>query len=381
MKRFFSIIFLLFLGFSFLSAPLVAGSSSVEKANTEAESATIYFFDDRLCPVCAEAKEFIKELEKNNPNIDLKIHPISDVKKLKSVARDYGVEDYKIMSPTIFIGENFFQFRDFTSKQKEMIERAVEGEVVESDCCLISIPFLDIEVDIGDWSLIAISIILGLIDGLNICSVGALVLILSIVLALDSKKKIFFYGGLFILTSVLIYGGLVFIWGKLFEALIGQLEILRIIVGLAALAGGIYFLKEFWRFFRFGPTCQVSKSSLMSNATDRLKKVFQKPKQGLLLLTGAVISFAGIVTLVELPCSVGLPIAFSAILIEAEVSTYQYIGYILVFLLFYALDELIILTGAVLTKKIWFANSKLITWVTFAGALVLLYLAFHYLFG
>ncbi len=355
--------------------------NSLVFAEQAKEEVAIHFFDDRLCPVCRDAKNFIEDLKSDYPEIDLIIYPISDTKKLEEIAKEHRVEDYRVMAPTIFIGDNFFQFRDFTSRNEEMIVQAIQGEKVDGDCCLTRIPILNIEVDIGDWSLPLIAMVLGSIDGFNVCSIGALILILSIVLAFNSKKKIFFFGSLFIITTVVIYGSLVFIWGKLFEALIGQLEILRVIVGLAALGGGIYFFKEFWRFFRYGPTCESSESDIARKAIERVKNVFNKPNQGILILSGAIISFAAIITIIELPCSVGVPIAFSGILIEAGVSLFEYVVYILIFLFFYMLIEMIVFTGAVFTKKIWFAGSKAITWITFTGSVILFYLAFYYLFS
>jgi hypothetical protein len=68
-------------------------------------------------------------------------------------------------------------------------------------------------------------------------------------------------------------------------------------------------------------------------------------------------------------------------LVEEGVSLLEHILYISIYLLFYMLIEIIIFTGAVLTKKIWIANSRAITWVTLAGALILFYLAFYYLFS
>ncbi len=348
-------------------------------SNIKDHEATIHFFDDRLCPVCRDTKEFIESILEEYPQVEFNIYPISNTAKLAEVAREHGVDDYRVMAPSIFIGDNFFQFNHFTSREEEMIIGAIEGELVEKDCCIINIPFLNIEIDISNWSLPVITAILGSIDGFNVCSIGALILILSIVLFLDSKKKIFFFGGLFILTAVIIYGVLVFVWGKLFELLVGQLEILRIIVGLAALGGGIYFFKEFWRFFKYGPTCQTSDSKLAKKATNKLKEVFKQPGQKFYLLAGSVMFFAAVITIVELPCSVGIPIAFSGILIENNLPLASYISYIVLYLFFYMLIELVIFTGAVLTKKIWFAGSKSITWITFVGALILFYLAFYYL--
>ncbi len=371
-------IFILFIISFLLLSPFFQARGEVLE---EREELTIHFFDHRLCSVCRDAKNFVEELVERKENLNLKLYPIQDnIEKLHRMAEEKGIEDYGLMSPTIFIGDNLFQFRDFTSRHEDMIERAIKGEIVEEDCCIINIPFLNIEIDISNWSLPFIAIVLGSLDGFNICSIGALILILSIVLTFNSKKKIFFYGGLFILTAVTIYGVLVFAWGKLFEILVSQIGFVRIIVGLAALGGGIYFFKEFWRFFKYGPTCKSSSSALAKKATNRLKEAFNQPGKGALYLALSIMFFALVITIVELPCSVGVPIAFTGILAEANLSLSSFTFFILFYLFFYMLIELIIFTGAVLTKKIWFASSGLITWITLAGSLVLFYLAFYYLF-
>ncbi len=344
-------------------------------------SVTIHFFDDRLCPVCSSAKEFTQLLvEEYDGEIDLHIYPITDTQEFHRIAEEYGVEDYNIMAPTIFIGDNFFQFRDFTSRHEEMITEAVEGKIVEDDCCVVTIPLINKEIDISGWSLPFITIVLGSLDGFNVCSIGALILVLSIVLVLNSRRKIFIYGGLFIFTAVAIYGTLVFAWGKLFEALIGHLEIMRMIVGVAALFGGAYFAKQFWKFFKYGPTCQSSNSILAKKATERLQNAFKKSGKGSFLIASSIVFFAAVITIVELPCSIGVPMVFTSILVENELSLISYTTYILTYLFFYMLIELIVFAGAVLTKKIWFSGSRVITWITFVGAVVLFYLAFYYLF-
>ncbi len=347
----------------------------------EPEKIVIDFFDDRLCPVCRDTKNFIESLTDDYPALELVVHPISDIKKLKAVADQRGIENYQLMAPTIFIGDNFFQFTDFSNKQEDMIINAILGESVTGNGYSIKIPFLDIEIDTNRLSLPIITIILASMDGLNICSIGALILVLTIVMVLNSKKHIFFYGSLFILTSATVYGILVFAWGKLFEFLVGQLEILRTIVGLAALVGGIYFVREFWRYFKYGPTCEMTNSKLIAGATQRLTVAFNSPGRQIGLLTGSVMFFAAVVTIVELPCSIGIPVAFVGILTEAGVSLTAYIFYILTYLFFFMLIEIVLFVGAMVTKKIWFVNSKMITWVTLASALVLFYLAFYYLFS
>ena len=208
-----------------------------------------------------------------------------------------------------------------------------------------------------------------------------LILILSIVLVFKSRKKIFFYGGLFIFTTVVVYGVLVFMWGQLFRALIGHSEMLSYIVGVAAFFGGVYFFKEFYRFFRYGPTCESSSNKFAIKATKKVQAVFADSRKGTLALATSIMFFAAIITIVELPCSVGIPIAFTGVLTEAGVSLTVFVSYVLLYLFFYMLIEIIIFSGAVFTRKIWIANSKAITWITLLGSLALFYLAYYYILG
>ncbi len=344
-----------------------------------AENVTIHFFEDRLCSTCALQKDFMSSIKDDYPNLEIKTYPISETSKLHQLANDYNVKDYKIMAPTSFINGIFFQFNDFGEIEKASIIDAIEGNYIERSDNIINIPFINKEVDLDNLPLVLTTIVLSSIDGLNVCSIGALILILSIVLVFNSRRKILLYGGIFILTTALVYGIIVFTWGKAFELLLGQIEILRIIVGLSALIGGGYFFKQFIKFLRSGPACESSKSTLITKATKRIKNVFENENSGTLSTIGAIIIFASIIVIVELPCSIGIPIVFVGILTEANLSLYSFISYILIYLLFYMLIELVVFLTAVFTKKIWLSNSRAITWATLAGSLFLFYLAFYYL--
>ncbi len=374
MTKFYKLFFLSLVLFFFFSPFVLAEAPEEEKV-------TVYFFEDRLCSVCKAQKDFMLEIQEDYPQMELVIYQISDFDKLEEVARMHGVEDPVIMAPTTFIGDNYFQFSHFTENHKQQIIDALKGEIVDKDCCIVRIPILNIDVDISGWSLPLITFALGSLDGFNVCSIGALILILSIVLVFKSRKKIFFFGGIFILTTVIVYGVLVFLWGQLFRVLIGHSELLSYIVGIASFFGGVYFFKEFWRFFRYGPTCKSSNNKIAVNATKKVQEVFADSKKGTIALVTSIVFFAAVITIIELPCSVGIPVAFTGVLIEAGVSLTTFVLYVLLYLFFYMLIEIIIFMGAVFTKEIWLTQSKAITWITLFGSLILFYLSYYYFFG
>ncbi len=368
----------LFSSLSLLHGPIVRADADLKDVDIQTE-VKLHYFDDPLCPVCQSQKEFLPQLDEEYENLIIKTYQISETQKLESVVKESGIdEDYRIMAPTTIVGDTLLQFDEFGQAEKDALRSAIEGERVDDDQTF-AIPWTDRRIDPGDWSLPVLAAVLGSIDGFNVCSLGALILILSIVLAFDSRRKIFAYGAIFILTTVLVYGGLVFVWGQILDAFIAQLGILRLLIGLAALGGSAYFFREFWRFYKFGPTCKSSESKLAKNSSSRLTKALQNQQAGAMAIAGSIMLFAAVITIVELPCSIGVPLAFSGIVIESGVSTLAYAGYIGIYLAFYMLIELIVFTGAVLSKRIWFAGSQMITWVTLMAALILLGLAGYYL--
>lgn len=363
-----------------------SATTALAQANEETADATVttlHYFDDPLCSVCADQKTFMASLKSERDDIEIIKYPISDTATFKEFAADIRIDDYRIMAPSTFIRDELLQFNEFGEREQEILVNTIDSvDTTDADAYSFTVPVLGMTISDESLPLGGLAIVLGSLDGFNVCSLGALILILSIVLTLNSRKKIFTYGGIFILTTVVVYGSLVFVWGQLINALVGSLELLRLIVGLAALTGAAWFFREFWRFYRYGPTCESSNSKIAQKTSKRLLETFKNAEgKKMLPLIGAIISFGVVITLVELPCSIGIPVAFTSILVDRGVSLAAYTGYILLYLFFYMLIELVIFAGAVFTKQIWFSGSKAITWTTFAGALILLLLGLYYLAG
>ncbi len=366
----------------FLFVFLFSGLVSAQEAVTE-----IHFFEERGCSDCARMKGFLeKNITPNYPDVEIisySIRSSSNQEILEQMMEEKNVRTPLRIVPVTFIGDNYFQH--FYEGDKELIERAIQGEDVQNEIYIvrgegiIRVPFYG-EVEVGGWALPVIAAVIGTVDGLNVCSIGALILILSLVLsAFKSRTKIFLFGGLFILTTVIVYGILIFAWTALFEALATYIGGINIIIGLAALGGGIFFFKKFVDFYRYGPACEYKSNKYLSKVTKKLKKSFGENKKTVLIVSG-ILLFAFVVTLVELPCSFVLPLVYASILASEGLSTMGYVSYVVLYLFFYMLIELIIFTGAVVTREAFLTESKWITWIYLFGALVLFVLSYNYLF-
>ena len=354
--------------------------TSAEPVENE-ENITIHFFYDEGCSHCAAQEQFMEEnIVGEYPKVKIKKYDIygeGSVDKLNELAEEHGTGDLRVVTPTTFIEGRVFQ--GFTeSRGREMIQ-VIEGEETEQSE-KIEVPFFG-EMNPTGWSLPILAAAIGSVDGMNVCSIGALVMVLMIVLSFDDRKKIFFYGFLFIITVVLVYGLLVFAWYHLIEAIIQYIGILKYIIGAAGIIGGAAFFKQFVEFYKHGPNCSYSDAGFITRARMKVKKSFESANVGPFVLVGSIVFFAAVVTIIELPCSAALPLAFSGILVDAELAGLTYIIYIALYLFFYMLIELIIFSGAVITKEVWFGSGKFVTWVTLFGSLILFVLGFSYLFG
>ena len=365
-------VLLLVLGLFFLSTSFTS-AQSLEESQIE-----VTFFFGENCPHCAAEKIFLRNLKEKYPQIEIKEYEFSE--NVDLVRKFY--HNYKVASneqgfiPLTFVSREYFV--GFNEQIEQEIEKTI-GIFLggKSDTALsgIKIPFLG-EVNPASLPLPLLAVILGLLDGFNICSLGALVLILSLVLTLRSKKKILTFGGIFILTTVIIYGLLVFLWHRIFIFIAPSIKKIELFIGFFALIGALYFLREFIRNKRGKAVCKFA--GIPEKFSNKLQDLFRK-RAGIVALSGAVLLFAAIVTVIEFPCTAFFPVLFAGILTEANVSFSLSLFYIFIYILLYTLDEILVLIVAAFTFKIWVASPKSVMCLNLFTSFLLFFLSFYYL--
>ncbi|MFH1462735.1 MAG: hypothetical protein ABIG08_03530, partial [bacterium] len=160
---------------------------------------TIHFFYSPTCIHCAVEHEFLDGIGEKYPEVTVYRYNATDIENydfMKRMLEEGNVERYLGTVPLTFVGREFFD--GFDDKEARKIEEAInrqlenggEAPVREEK---INLPIIG-EVNIADYSLPALAVILGFLDGFNVCSLGALVLILGMVLILRSRKKIMLFG-------------------------------------------------------------------------------------------------------------------------------------------------------------------------------------------
>ncbi|KPJ54875.1 hypothetical protein AMJ47_02265 [Parcubacteria bacterium DG_72] len=380
MRKIVFLISLLFLFLPFFALPAEAFS----EGRSAQENIEINFFYSPTCPHCAEEAKFLDGIEEKYQEVQVNRFSATskdNIDFLKNLYEEYNVpQSQHGLVPVTFIEDYYFV--GFSSKTGNEIENCIvntKNNLCEQTEEGINIPFLG-KINVKKYSLPTLAVLLGVLDGFNVCSLGALVLILGLVLALKSRKKTLLFGGIFILTTAIIYGILIVAWYKLFSFFTSYMNLMHFLIAALGIGGGIYFLKQFLKFKKYGPTCEISAGKgLMTRFSSRFQESLQK-SGNIILLLASILLFAAIITIIEFPCSAVVPVAFAGVLAQSNLSTFLYLFYIFIFVLFYMLDEIIVFLIAFFTMKVWLASSKAVTWINLAESIILFALGFYYLF-
>lgn len=180
-----------------------------------------------------------------------------------------------------------------------------------------------------------------------------LLFLISLLLGMKDKKRRWILGSAFIGASAFVYFLFMAAWLNLL-LFIGFIVWVRILIGLVALGGGGYNLKEF--FTNKDSGCKVTGGKKRQAVFEKLKSITHQ-KQFLITL-GGIILLAFAVNLVELICSAGLPVIFTQILTLSNLSDWQYFGYMLLYIFIFMLDDLFIFFTAMITLEMTGISTK-----------------------
>jgi cytochrome c biogenesis protein CcdA len=80
----------------------------------------------------------------------------------------------------------------------------------------VSIPFLGI-INLRDYSLLFLAVVLGFVDGFNPCAMWVLIMFVTILAQTGSRKKMFQVAGIFILAEAIMYYMILNVWYKAWD--------------------------------------------------------------------------------------------------------------------------------------------------------------------
>jgi thiol-disulfide isomerase/thioredoxin len=349
------------------------------------------FFFSPTCQHCAQEKIFLKSLEEKYPDIEFKNYDIFQEQNAEILKQAY--EEYNVPAeeqgwiPIIFIKERYFLgfneniAADIENYLLDTIERS--SGFGPADVRKITLPIIG-EISFKNMSPMVLAIVLGALDGFNACAMIALSFLLSVLVSTGIRERVFLIGGTFIFISGIVYFLFISAWLNLFLVL-EQIKYITLLVGAIIIVFSIFLLKDYFHNV-ICRICEAGSEKEKSIFFRIEKKLFEKmqeisqAKTSLpLMLLGVAVIAAG-VNLIELVCSLGFPLAFTKMLASYDLTVSSYYLYILIYILFYMIDDLIIFALAIWTLRITQVSEKYLRAVKLISGIVLLILGLIILF-
>ena len=230
----------------------------------------------------------------------------------------------------------------------------------------ISVPFIG-EIRTADLSLPLLTVLLGALDGFNPCAMWVLVFLIGLLLGMQDRFRMWVLGTAFIAGSALVYFLFMAAWLN-FLLFIGAVVWVRAGVGLVALGGGFYYLREY--FQNPDAACKVTAPQARRRVFESLRKLATESRFWLAL--AGIVALAFVVNLVELLCSAGIPAVYTQVLALSHLPVWQYYAYLWLYILVFMLDDLFVFVVAMKTLQITGVTTRYARFSHLAGGAVLL---------
>jgi len=371
MKRFFWILFIIILFGSVLKADFALAQQNKIEIN---------FFYSAICPHCAKEKEFLTELKQKYPEVEIKEYEVfynrDNQNLLSEFYKKYNVpKGERGYVPVTFTPTKYFI--GFNEQLGSEIENCIKACLGKSEVVSqrIKIPFFG-TIDISKMSLPVLTLILGVLDGFNPCAMWILVILISLLLPLRSRKKIALVGGVFIFAEGLLYFIFMAAWLNIFLAM-KYVSLTRILIGIFGIVFGIWRIKDFIRW-RPGVCKVVDHSKSQERLMDKIKNIL-KPSTVPITVLG-IIGLAFVVNLIEFFCSAGFPVMYTRILALQDIGKMHYYLYLLFYNVLYMLDDLIVFGFAFFTLNRFSLSDKYNRYSTLVAGLLILILGILLIF-
>lgn len=330
----------------------------------------IEFFTKRDCTHCAQAERFLQRLADERPELIIAHQVVDDAApraRFKALVERGRVA--AATTPAFLVRGKLvvgWTSADTTGRMLEDIldDVDVPDQTEAGTGCVVDLSkaagedqpecdeVLDRKLDLGvfgevrprDLGLPLFTVVLGLVDGFNPCAMWVLLFILSMLVHLKSRKRMFAIAGTFVLVSGLVYFAFMAMWFTFFDV-IGTARAIQVVLGGFAIFIGLVHAKDFFAFHK-GLSFSIPDAA-KPGIYARVNRIITADNMAGALTT--VIALAFMVNLVELMCTAGLPAIYANVLAQHDLPRWQYYGYIGMYQVFYMLDDMLMLAIAIVT--------------------------------
>jgi glutaredoxin len=373
------------------AAPVASAATASAPA---AKRQRIEVFVREGCPHCAKAEEFLAGLARQRPELDIAIRDVTQepeaMQRLQDIAREQHAGNARV--PAFFVGGQLIFGYSAEASTDRLILGALQGRgaqpaagaasaAEDTSCaaqddstCKAEVPpaaafelsLLGRTLTLDDVGLPAFTIAMGLLDGLNPCSMWVLILMISLLATLNDRKRMLAIAGVFVLVEGIAYFVFMAAWLNLF-LLIGLSRASQLAIAAIAIVAGLINVKDF-----IAPGVGVSLSipdKSKPGIYARIRAILQA--RSLAAAIVGVIVLALLVQVVEFLCTSGFPALFTRILTLRQLDTAGYYGYLLLYNVAYMFDDVIVLAIGVTTLSNRRLQEKEGRWLKLISGLVM----------
>ena len=387
-------------------------------AKADEKVINIHLFYGNGCPHCAAEEEFLSDYLKDRTDVKLYKYEIwydshnqellSKVQKEMGTTNKNGVP-FTVIGKKTIVGYadgvtdeqikdaiNYYlnnDYRDYageitgkvkkvevkedTTKDESKTEDKKENKIEKADDTKdsdqtdenVTVPVLG-KINAKKVSLPIIAVVLGLVDGFNPCAMWILIFLITMLFNMKDRKKMWILGLTFILTSGIVYLMFMLAWLNL-ATFISKIAFIRLLIAVIALVVGlINVYKYIDSLKKKDEGCDVVDKKDRKKIMEKIISITHEKKFIIALL--GIMVLAASVNIIELMCSIGIPLLFTQILAMNNLSTFSYMIYMFIYIFFFLIDDIVIFVISMVTLKVTGLSTKYTKYSHLVGGIIML---------
>lgn len=387
-------------------------------AKADEKVINIHLFYGNGCPHCAAEEEFLSDYLKDRTDVKLYKYEIwydshnqellSKVQKEMGTTNKNGVPFTVIGKKTIvgyadgvtdeqikdainyylnndyrdYVGEitgkvKKTEVKEDTIKDESKTEDKTENKIEKADDTKdsdqtdenVTVPVLG-KINAKKVSLPILAVVLGFVDGFNPCAMWILIFLITMLFNMKDRKKMWILGLTFILTSGIVYLMFMLAWLNL-ATFISKIAFIRLLIAVIALVVGlINVYKYIDSLKKKDEGCDVVDKKDRKKIMEKIISITHEKKFIIALL--GIMVLAASVNIIELMCSIGIPLLFTQILAMNNLSTFNYMIYMFIYIFFFLIDDIVIFVISMVTLKVTGLSTKYTKYSHLVGGIIML---------
>jgi glutaredoxin len=351
--------------------------------------ADIEVFTRDGCPRCAAAERFLAELRRERLDLRIAFRHVDrdprELVRLQELAAEHGFAAIGLpafrLRNRLLIG---FSDAESTGAEITALLEGREPPVGVGPTCpageaapcesaesfgRVVLPLLG-PVALADVGLPLFTLAIGLLDGFNPCAMWVLLFLLSLLVNVRSRVRMFLIASTFVLASGLVYFAFMAAWLNVF-VLVGFSALTRVVLAFFAAAAGVLNVKDFFAWGR-GPSLAIPEAA-KPRLYAGVRRVLHADDLAAAMIGVTVL--AVLANTVELLCTAGLPALYTHVLAQHDLPWWAYYRYLALYNVAYVLDDSIMVATAVVTLNRFKLQERGGRWLKLVSGAVMLALA------